>query len=325
MNWQGIHSMEDLTRDIEGLYSYIELIEEDFCILLENEQDMFYWKKVFCNSLNNHSIGFYSMASFPYLSTSERGKDSLIKFLKEVNECYSEIEKKELSLFIAWDSDYDIFKSDEIRDSIVIDTYGYTIENSLFCPNRIAKIIMEDIPLNDKYYIDIYNRINDWYISLDDRLRDFVIMNIAASLMKETDEDVPKVMGRCADVYMNNNRTDIDDDKVSKKVIEINKLIPEEFVNRAKDLLISSEKDMRLIISGHFLEKLVQRKVEQVVKENRDILRKRENSGNISLNYKISIEDLLKRANDKCKSYCPNRIDCSDFKHTNLRIKDICK
>lgn len=296
--------MQEFKRGEEGMDAYVHFFDADYYILLENDFDIYFWRKLFEEILTSKKFEFSSPLSSPYFSKDEKnanGKNKLIEFSS------TDVFQRSESIIIAWDSDYEILKEKNDKKKIIT-TYGYTIENTIFCPYRLVELILDEACLNRKDFDDILREINEWYLEISEKLKEFLIHNIAEVMVKE-DKSKKKVMGRTSHDYIK-NEYDIDLSKVEKVIDEI--ILTEEQKSKAIALCENAKLDKRYIISGHFWETLIRNKFSEIIRRRASKDR-----------YRIAIDNLKKRANDKCKLTCSEKINCHDYNYLKDQIGKI--
>lgn len=97
--------------------------ESNFIIFVEGDEDVIFWSSLFDKAgIHNYHID------------SADG-------IKELKKIMSQILNENARVIVACDSDYSILLNTLPNHKRIISTYGYSIENTMYCPKIINSVI----------------------------------------------------------------------------------------------------------------------------------------------------------------------------------------
>lgn len=163
---------------------------------------------------------------------------------------YKKLKNSDTPFLVMCDDDYDSILEKEIVDYRFIHTYGYSIENTLYCPNNISRVISNEC----REIIDLTEEIKNWYKFIEARCRDLLICDLASIKFQKN----LCVMGEsCGKFCDSKDSTSIE----PIKTIHHLEGIIEEFnfieLNTCYKLIKNDSRDIRFLIRGHFLTLLI--------------------------------------------------------------------
>jgi hypothetical protein len=155
-------------------------------------------------------------------------------------------------IVVAKDSDYsDLLNSKYVHHRILY-TYGYSIENTLYCPSIIASIIERYC----KDEIDLVDHVGLWYEKFVNNLKDLLVYDFANMKFDKGIEG--GVMGNKSPRFLaSNNSPNLSGSQIKRKIKEIKDMFTEEEFNECQQLIDDYDKNLRYIIRGHFLTNAV--------------------------------------------------------------------
>ncbi|MBN1076095.1 DUF4435 domain-containing protein [Clostridium botulinum] len=200
-----------------------------YIIWVEGQDDRIFWNEIFKKfNVSNYHI------------KDAGGKKNLKNYIDS-------IVNENADIIVACDKDYDeILKTIKYNNKIIY-TYGHSIENTMYCPKTISKVI-------EKYSRHISNyekKVGKWYEELEKVCEKLVIYELAnEKFRKET-----CVMGDASARFMEKN-TDriISTNKVEERINDIKDHFEENEIEECS-IILKDNKDinLRYLIRGHFI------------------------------------------------------------------------
>lgn len=205
----------------------------NYTIWVEGDDDKIFWNTRF-NELGVHN----------YHVKVAGGKPNLKKYIDQII-------NEDADIIVACDKDYDEVLNMLNKNKKIIYTYGYSIENTMYCP----KIINELIQNYTRQISNYEEEVNRWYSDLESSCEELVIYDIA----NVTFAKGIKVMGDSSAVFMDNNSKDIklSEEIVNDKINSIKENFTDVEINKCKNYYQEYKYTKRYLIRGHFLENLV--------------------------------------------------------------------
>lgn len=258
---------------------------KSFIVYVEGKDDINFWDNFF--SVSNESK--YR------IEESLGGKTGLINYMDK-------IVKEDAQIIVACDSDYEtIVKPNEkyIHERI-IRTYGYSIENSMYCPHNINELIKRFGRTRKNYT----PKILDWYNDFFEKSKILLIYDLANHISTKN----IKIFGNnCFRFLTSDKSTKISETKVNNFIHSISDKFTEKEIITSRTLISKSSKELRFLFKGHFLTNAVLNFIKETIKK--------ETSINVSINL-ISLYSLTV----SCIGKCNNK--CEDIKLTKERVKN---
>lgn len=317
--------MDKFCRNIESIDSFSQFYDVDFYILLENEKDRFFWEPILERFWNEKKFDFGSVQTCPFINKVGRGRKSFKDFENEL------INVNGISFIIARDSDYDIFNDSTTMSNRVLTTYGYNIENTLLCPYRIAKLILNEAShLSKTYLSNVVNEIIIFFNRKCEELDELLKWDVAAYMFKNEicndenfkDIEIPKILGNSSTIFYENFK--IKEAIVNELINELINIIPNKFYIEADKKISNISTDKRFLINGHFWTNLMVLKIKDIVIQEKK-KHKQLFPCDDQVTPKLNIQEntVLKRCSHKCTPSCINKEQCLDIKHIESQINNI--
>ncbi|MCA9733042.1 DUF4435 domain-containing protein [candidate division KSB1 bacterium] len=165
-----------------------------------------------------------------------------------------------VNIVVARDSDYlDLFDIN-VEHPRIINTYGYSIENTLYCPKNIATAITIYSRSEENYEEEVI----EWMNLFVNSFIDLLVMDIASEKFNKSVE----VLGnRCNRFLKSKNSPFACEKKINEKIVQLQEQFTVEQINEVKNILDQSEKSPYFIIRGHFLTNAVINFIKEKVKQ----------------------------------------------------------
>lgn len=258
---------------------------KSFIVYVEGQDDINFWDNFFSNTTELE----YRVEESP------GGKTGLKDYMdKIVNE--------DAQIIVACDNDYNTMvepKEKYIHDRI-IRTYGYSIENSMYCPHNINQLIRRF----GKIRKDFTPEVSAWYNEFLEDSRILLIYDLANHMFTK---GIQVFGDKCIRFLTSDKSSKISEVKVNNFIQELSENFTEQEINDSNVRITSSDKELRFLFKGHFLTNGVINFIKGTIK--------RETSANVSINL-----DSLYALTLSCVGRCNN--ECEDIKQTKEKIRD---
>lgn len=171
-----------------------------------------------------------------------------------VNGCHNldkyiqRLEDGEKSYIVACDSDYNKYKGVKYSSPMVVETYGHSIENMMYCPHNVKELVRK----LSTSKADTLDAINDWYTTFVNSAHPLLVREIT-NLLYNPKDDKPAVFGNGSARFCKQKKCyELDDDKI-KNFCEKNKAYyPSEELDKVEAALSKDKREERHLIKGHF-------------------------------------------------------------------------
>jgi len=240
-------------------------------VYVEGKEDILFWDKIFC-SIYSHNTHIEDTNGIEGL------KDYMDKIIDE-----------DAQIIVACDNDHTPFlKEHKYISPRIVKTYGYSIENTMYCINNINVATKR----YSKTRKDFKNDIVNWYQMFCDQCSVLLYYDIANQrFTKKT-----KVLGdKCSRFLPTNDSPLPSREKITKYIDSIKGEFSDTEIEECVKLVESDKRELRFLIKGHFLTNAVMNIIKQIVK--------RETGENISINldsfYSLTINCIVS-CSDKC-------------------------
>lgn len=223
---------DDLIYSMDAVNTLSQFTETDYVVFVEDKDDEFFWKKIFCLFAKEKSF------SFRY----EGGVRGCVVLDDKIKKLVSgELNK---SIIIARDSDYLIYKGLKVEHKNVLYTFGHSIENCLFSDKNILTIFSNLSKSDETLNIEV---VNDWLDVMTNGFQKLIKLDI---VVQKNGYGI-RVLGKSCDEFTKKN-CDINHERIDGKFNEIKNMYPciEEDINGISDIPIQD-------IKGHFFMSLV--------------------------------------------------------------------
>jgi len=275
-----------LTYSTDALNILNQFEEVAFIVYVEGEDDILFWEARF----SEHTA---ERTTFEIIPTG--GKDEIYKKVEQVVQ-------NNVRIIIALDRDYSDFESLKLSHARVIRTYGYSIENTMYCPRVLNNIIRKRLR---KQQLNKIDAINAWYNDFVSDIEDLLIYDI---VMQTKDLSIEVCGDNSARFLKNHGKSPrIDKNKISKKIIEDCCTFSREHIVSTKLSLSKFEKPYRFLVRGHFLTSAVRNIMSEMI-------------GSLG-NTSFSNENIYENTVDSCLKKCR----CEDYKYLKNSITTAVK
>ena len=223
---------DDLNYSIDAENILSQFAETDYVVFVEDEDDEFFWKKIFCLFAKEKSFTFRYESDTKGCAVLDNKIEKLVR---------GELDS---SIVIARDSDYLIYKGKKVVHKNVLYTFGHSIENCLFSDKNILTIFSNLSRSDDGANADL---VNDWLGVMTNGLQKLIKLDI---VVQKKGYGIG-ILGKSCDEFTTKN-CDINHARIDVKFNDIKNMYP------------NIENDINSIgyiptydIKGHFFMSLV--------------------------------------------------------------------
>ena len=220
-----------------------------YVVYVEGDDDITYWNDLFSRAVSTSKYRIEALGGI-----NDRRMQEYISKVKN-NSIKNTI--------IACDADYTLYLDEFPYDSpYIINTYGYSIENSMYCPYHIADYLSR-ISRSTENFTDA---VNNWYSSFCNsalRLLPYDIVNFIKGQQGSV-EDMSKVLGdNCARFLKDGKSADLDDGKINEEIERIKDNYNPDELRAVEEAIDNDFRENRFKLRGHFLTKGVMNLISQ--------------------------------------------------------------
>jgi len=265
-----------------------EFYNADITVFVEGKDDINFWQHKFEQLTSG--IKFHIEAVHGDVS-----RDGGCKLLAEKMRIIIEENGKFL---VASDKDYNVVIDSMPKNPLILKTYGYSIENSLLCPKIINRALCKK--LHD-FSIDETVEISTAIYGICESLKCILVYDIA----NEHFHKGKNVLSENPFQYIsdNGNGTKLKVEKINAKTKEIAPFFSDEEILLVTTKLVASPLDIRYIVRGHFLLRVIYNVFFSLLKK-------------YGYAHKLSISDFYDAIVDECQIKCK----CPDSLFLNWEI-----
>lgn len=243
-------------------------------VYVEGKDDKVFWSNLFGKIVKNAT--HVKIAG---------GVEELYKYLHMVVE-------EDGNMIIASDSHYDVILNNHSHHPRVVYTDGHSIENTMYCPTNINKILKKRCRLDYTPHDVAQNWLKEFCAYLDELL----IYDVANEYYSKN----LSVMGATCHQYLASRKSPyMSKDIIDKKLDNIRPHFSSDEINDVKNIISKSEKPIHKIICGKFFAGAIINLLKQQIELHKETKKQ------------ISIEHLFDLMVDGCLS-CTDI--CEDFK-----------
>lgn len=240
-------------------------------VYVEGKDDILFWQKLF----------FYIASKEVHCLTAN--KHSLVDIAKELS-------KEAIhDLYIAMDSDYSYFCGEKIKHKQVLYTYGYSIENTMYCNESIATAIQKTGRLEERPLIGV----KEWKEHFTESIYDLLIADTA----NECNKLGLNILGKNCARFLQKDSPNLSKTKIKHKLGEIKAKIPPNNIAEIEKIIKKNKKKLFRFIRGHFI-------TNAIIKLFKKIIIKHSDKGSIAISsdhvYSNCVDGCLLCLNTKC-------------------------
>lgn len=233
--------MDSLNYSTEALSAKSLFYNKSFTVYVEGKDDRHFWKYLF--ELAEKNIYIEDVGG-----------------VKEIEKYIKKIIEEDADFIVACDSDHSDFYQEKIIHPKVINTYGYSIENSLYNPLEIQKIIQKLSKTN----VDVMSIINNWIEEFSNKIEELLVYDIANARFNKGIAVLPN---NCTQLLNSKQSHSLNLQKVKEHIEKIKNNFNEDEIIEVKKLIKKSPKNLWFHLRGHFLTIGVTNLIKSLVKQ----------------------------------------------------------
>jgi hypothetical protein len=199
-----------------------------YVIYVEGQDDVIFWEIV----LKKFNIQDYQL--------------KIAGGANEVDKYIFSIVNDDVDIAVARDSDYSGITGKQFNHPRVIYTYGYSIENSLYCPANIAKAIALHSRTVENYEVVSAKWLNEFV----DKFERLIVLDIANEIYGR---GIQVLGANCCRFLTTQASYTASEAKVRDHATEIEKQFAKSEISEAQTFINKSRKELLYIIRGHFM------------------------------------------------------------------------
>lgn len=283
--------MPNLTYSTEALNVKSQFLHVDVVIYVEGDDDFCFWKYKF--SLINTKMKYRLEAVGGYA----------------INDYISKIINENTKIIVACDTDHKIYSYLDTHPRIVR-TYGYSIENTMYCPN----VLNDTINKLSKTDVNNIENIKAWLESSCLEVKTILLYAVANFIFSK---GIPVFGDKCSKLLKNDTSHEFDKNKIDAFIKKLNPNFTSKELMKAEKVINADKRNLIYKIKGHFLTNLVLNYITKQInylKKQKMVKRKKTSKEIVKHEtlYAVTIQGCLACNNKKC---------CNDKKSIDKRIK----
>lgn len=233
--------MDSLDYSNEALAAKGLFYNRTFTVYVEGKDDRHFWKYLF--ELADKNVHIEDVG----------GINEIEKYIKKIID-------EDADFIVACDSDYSDFCLNRIDHPNVVSTYGYSIENSLYNPLELEKVIQKLSRTN----VSVIDIINNWVEEFSQKIEELLIYDIANARFDKGIVVLPK---NCTQFLSSRQSHTISLQKVKAHIEKIKNDFTEAEITEVRELIRKSPKNLWFHLRGHFLTIGVTNLIKKLVKK----------------------------------------------------------
>jgi hypothetical protein len=233
--------MDSLDYSNEALATKGLFYNKTYTVYVEGKDDRHFWKYLF--ELADKNVHIEDVG----------GINEIEKYIKKIID-------EDSDFIVACDSDYSDFYQNKIAHPNVINTYGYSIENSLYNPLELEKVIHKLSRTN----VSVIEIINNWIEEFSQKIEELLVYDIANARF---DKGIAVLPNNCTQFLNSKLSHKISLQKVNSHIDKIKNRFTKDEITEVKKLIQKSPKNLWFHLRGHFLTIGVTNLIKTLVKD----------------------------------------------------------
>lgn len=206
-------------------------------------KSIFYGKKAMVYVEGCEDVNFWD----PYFERdyfeieSVNGCQNLVSYIKK-------LEAGETSFIVACDADYNCYGAPTYTSSLIVTTYGHSIENMMYCPYNINEVVRRLSATTN----DSVEKIKEWYKTFVKSAHPLLLREISNQTSIANDNK-PKIFGKGSAYFCKKDKSyELDDQTINSYCEDNKKYYPQEVLDKAETAIKEDPREERQLIQGHF-------------------------------------------------------------------------
>jgi hypothetical protein len=233
--------MDNLNYSNDALAAKGLFYNKTYTVYVEGKDDRHFWRYLF--ELADKNVHIEDVG----------GINEIEKYIKKIID-------ENADFIVACDSDHSEFYQKKIIHPKVVNTYGYSIENSLYNPYELEKVIQKLSKTN----VSVLDIINNWVLEFSQKIEDLLIYDIANARF---DKGISVLPNSCTQFLNSRQSHTISLQKVNAHIDKIKAGFTADEISEVKELIRKSPKNLWYHLRGHFLTIGVTNLIKTLVKD----------------------------------------------------------
>lgn len=213
--------------------------------------------------------------------------------IEEINNKIDLIIMEGAKIIVACDLDHSPFIENSKKHPQIIRTYGYSIENTMYCP-YVLNHIVKKIARSDN---DMKNEILRWYDSFCKDSNKLLVYDIANKKYPKG----KKIFGdNCCRYLARSNSPDLSQSKINSFMYTMKDLFNKDELAEVQRLIKEDKRARRYLIKGHFLTHGVINQIKRMAKDMKHV---REPQISLDMLYTLSVDGCFSCEVDDCVDF----------------------
>lgn len=212
-------------------------------VYVEGEDDVTFWNEMFKEISNDYKL-------------------ESVGGLTQLKEYISLIREGNKNMIVACDRDHSIyFDEDPYSNPLIVTSYGYSIENTMFCPKNIATQIRRLSRTTYDYTTDV----TKWYNEFNKSALKLLVYDIGNHIYEKGISCYGD--NCCRYLSPNNNGDKLDEEKINSFISSISSAYKDDELEIIGRKINNDQRNERFKIKGHFITHAATNHIKKRVKE----------------------------------------------------------
>ncbi|GAB6147277.1 DUF4435 domain-containing protein [Desulfocicer niacini] len=254
---------------------------KDVVIYVEGDDDILFWDN------------YLALLDFSAQIKDVGGKENLEPYIQSILE-------DNVKIIVAVDSDYSDITETKYNHPLIVYTYGYSIENTLYCKSNINRTICKYLKEKNDYDEEVAFWIETFETQALPLLK-YDLANI------KFDKSVSIMGDNCSRFLTTRKSHDLSSEKIQEYIETYNALFTEEELKWVEENISNYDKKPYYLIRGHFITNALINFIKNIVRKKK------------KKNIAISYDALYSAMISECKN---SKCDCDQKKNYTHQIKE---
>jgi hypothetical protein len=216
---------------------------KEISLYIEGKEDIPFWENI---------LSFWELNNLHLEETY--GYEGLIDYMDQIVD-------NDANILVACDSDHSRFlKENKYKNPKIIRTYGYSIENTMYCVHKINQVVKRFSKSKNSFN----KEITKWYHQFCDDCTILLYYDIANHRFSK---GVQVFGDKCNRFLESDHSPNLGKDKIDNYIKSIDRHFSEIEINECIELVKKDKRELRFLIKGHFLTNAVINLIKSLVEK----------------------------------------------------------
>ncbi len=263
--------MSEIDYSTDALNVKNRFYKKRYLVFVEGQDDIVFWHNIFAvANVNDYHV-----------------EDS--GGIKELEKLMPKIVREDARIIVAYDCGYSDILGEAFTHDRIIKTYGYSIENTMYCPHSISRTLAKICRRATRFT----KQASAWLNTFSGKAKILLVYDIASV---KYNKSLAVLGNNCSRFLKSGNSMELSNEKIEELVSSIKHHFKKAELDECKRLIKKDKKGLSYLIKGHFLTNGVLNFIKHTTK---DVLGKNPSLPLDSL-YALTIDGCV-ACSEKCK------------------------